>query len=84
MNNNDIYKGFTTDLQRRVGEHKSGKVLSTKNKNPRLICYEAYLLKSDAERRENFLKTTEGRRLLKMQLRDVINKFLMGSSGHAT
>ena len=76
------YKGFTTNLKRRVEEHKAGKVSSTKNRNPVLIHYEAYLIKTDAERREKFLKTTEGRRLLKQQLRDLLKK--LGSSGHAT
>jgi putative endonuclease len=82
LDNQEIYKGFTTDLKRRIGEHKIGKVSSTKNKKPILIHYEAYLLKTDAERREKFLKTTEGRRLLKQQLKDLLNK--LGSSGHTT
>jgi putative endonuclease len=82
LNNKKIYKGFTSDLKRRIEEHKIGKVASTKNKNPTLIHYEAYLLKTDAERREKFLKTTEGRRLLKQQLKDLLLK--LGSSGHTT
>jgi len=82
LNNQKIYKGFTANLKRRISEHKIGKVSSTKNKNPTLIHYEAYLLKTDAERREKFLKTTEGRRLLKQQLKDLLNK--LGSSGHTT
>jgi putative endonuclease len=82
LNNQKIYKGFTFNLKRRVEEHKTGKVISTKNKKPILIHYEAYLLKTDAERREKFLKTTEGRRLLKQQLKDLLNK--LGSSGHTT
>ena len=82
LNNKNIYKGFTAELERRIGEHKAGKVASTKNKEPILIHYEAYLLKTDAERREKFIKTTEGRRLLKQQLRDLLNK--LGSSGHTT
>lgn len=70
-----IYKGCTFDLKRRLKEHKLGKVISTKNKRPiKLIFYEAYLLKSDAERREKFLKNTEGRRLLRQQLRDILIK----------
>ena len=82
LSNGRIYKGFTSDLERRIAEHKNSKVDSTKNKDPRLIHYEAYLLKTDAERREKFLKTTEGRRLLKQQLKDLLNK--LGSSGYAT
>lgn len=65
---------MTGDLKRRIFEHKNGKVESTKNYLPvDLIGYEAYKLKSDAERREKFLKTTEGRRLFKQQYRDVLN-----------
>ncbi len=79
LNNNDLYKGSTDDLKRRFKEHQFGKVESTRNYRPlKLILYEAYLLKSDAERREKFLKTTEGRRLLKQQLRDILNKEING------
>ncbi|MDD5043521.1 MAG: GIY-YIG nuclease family protein [Patescibacteria group bacterium] len=73
--NGDIYKGFSGDLKRRLEEHDRGKVGATRNFRPaKLIGYEAYLLKSDAVRREAFLKTTEGRRLLKQQYRDIIDK----------
>ena len=73
--NGDVYKGLTNDLKRRVKEHSLGQVDSTKNYRPvALIGYEAYQLKSDAQRREKFLKTTEGRRLLKQQYRDILNK----------
>jgi putative endonuclease len=62
-------------LKRCYPEHQLGKVSSTKNYRPLiLIGYEAYELKSDALRREKFLKTTEGKRLLKRQYRDVIEK----------
>lgn len=76
LSNQDIYKGITDDLKRRLPEHINGKVESTRNYRPvALIGYEAYLLRSDAERRERFLKTTEGRRLLRQQYRDVLGKF---------
>ena len=66
LDNGDIYKGYASDLKRRWNEHKNGKVKSTsKYNNKKLIGYEAYLLKTDAQRREKFLKTTEGRRFLK-------------------
>ena len=75
LKNGDIYKGLTDDLKRRVSEHSAGKVESTKNYLPAvLIGYEAYLLKSDAARREKFLKTNDGRKLLKQQYRDILNK----------
>jgi putative endonuclease len=85
LKNGEIYKGVTADLKRRIKEHKLGKVTSTKNKRPlSLIHYEAYLLKSDASRREKFLKTTEGRRLLKQQLKNLLSKINAGSPGHPT
>ena len=73
--NHQLYTGITSNLKRRLIEHYQGKVKSTKNKRPlELIHYEAYLLKSDSGRRERFLKTTEGKRLLKQQIRDILNK----------
>ncbi len=79
--NRDVYKGCTSDLRLRIKNHQNGKVQSTKNFRPvKLIAYEAYLLKSDALRRERFIKTTEGKRLFRQQYRDV----LMGSQGHST
>ena len=75
LSNGNIYKGSTHDLKRRLKEHQRGKVKSTKNYRPlMLIGYEAYLLKSDAQRREKFLKTTEGRRLMAQQYRDILHK----------
>ncbi len=76
LSNADIYKGSCADVKVRLVEHELGKVESTRNYRPlRLIGYEAYALKSDAQRRERFLKTTEGRRLLKQQYRDIISQF---------
>ena len=70
-----IYKGSTDNLKRRVGEHKRGKVRSTRNKRPFVVLgYEAYQCQSDAERRERFLKTTEGRRLFRQQYRDILSR----------
>ena len=72
--NGMIYTGQTSDLQRRLDEHQHGKVISTCHRRPlMLIGYEAYSLKSDALRREHFLKTTEGKRLLNRQYRDIID-----------
>jgi putative endonuclease len=86
LSNNDIYKGSSEDVTRRLSEHEDGKVESTRNYRPiKLIGYEAYFLKSDALRREKFLKTTEGRRLLNQQYRDIINEMKeKGSYGPMT
>ena len=73
MSNRQLYTGFTADLRRRLSEHKNGAVESTRNKRLlELIHYEVYAAESDARRRERFLKTTEGKRLLKQQIRDIL------------
>ena len=73
LNNNQLYTGFTEELKRRIVEHKKGKVKSTSNRLPvKLIHYEAYYLKKDALRREKYLKTTEGKRFLKQQIKELL------------
>lgn len=85
LKNQQLYTGATDDLKRRFSEHQSGKVKSTKNRRPiKLIYYEAYLLKSDALRREKFLKTTEGKRLLRLQIKDLLNKIKTKGSPYHT
>ncbi|MBI2888597.1 MAG: GIY-YIG nuclease family protein [Parcubacteria group bacterium] len=63
------YFGFTKDLRRRLKEHNDGASFSTKSACPwRIIYYEASLDKRDAERREKYLKTTQGRRMIRRRL----------------
>ena len=70
-----LYTGFTNNIKRRVIEHNSGKVESTKLRRPlKLIYYEAYIEKSDAENREIFLKSGSGKRYLKKQLKIYFDK----------
>ena len=66
---NKTYIGYTNDLKRRLKEHNAGNNFSTAPRRPfRLIYYEAYLLKQDAESREKYLKTSMGRRIIRKQL----------------
>ncbi|HRY62793.1 MAG TPA: GIY-YIG nuclease family protein [Candidatus Paceibacterota bacterium] len=66
-----LYIGYTTDLKKRVDEHNRGLNLSTKRYGKwNLIYYEACLNERDAKRREKYLKTTQGRRMLKRRLKD--------------
>ena len=70
-----LYTGFTNNIKRRVIEHNSSKVESTKLRRPlKLIYYEAYIEKSDAENREIFLKSGSGKRYLKKQLKIYFDK----------
>ena len=74
LSNNQLYTGYTSDLKRRLQEHQHGKSEFTSQHLPvRLIHYEAYSWESDARRRERFLKTIEGKRLLRQQIRDCLN-----------
>ena len=73
MCNNQFYTGFTKDLRTRIKAHNSGKVKSTKLRRPlELIHYEAYKIESDARRREKYLKSSEGKKFLRQQIRDYL------------
>lgn len=53
----------------------AGFVRSTKNRRPlKFIYYEAYLKKSDALRREKFLKGGKGRKEIKIQLANILSE----------
>lgn len=60
--NNEIYYGYTNNLERRLHEHING--------NWKLIYYEAYLSELDARDREKKLKHYgQGRKYLKNRLK---------------
>lgn len=60
--NAKLYKGFTNNLKRRMIEHNNGKSIFTRNNGPwKLIYYEAFISKEDAQREEKFLKSGKGR-----------------------
>lgn len=71
INNSELYIGYTTDLNKRLQEHNRGLNFSTKPYKPwKLIHYEAYRNEKDARRRENYLKTSQGARILKRMLKE--------------
>jgi len=71
-----LYTGITKDLKRRLNEHNWGENFSTKSRKPfKLIYYEAYLLKKDAESREKYLKTSMGKRVIKKQLNNYLKSY---------
>lgn len=63
------YIGYTSDLERRLEEHRRGLSFATKSRLPfKLVYFEGCLDENDAKRREHYLKTTQGRRFLGLRL----------------
>jgi putative endonuclease len=70
INDGGFNIGCTQDLKNRFKEHSAGHVQATKKRRPlKLIYYEACSDRSDAFRREKYLKTTYGRRYINSRLR---------------
>jgi len=65
------YIGYTNNLKKRIEEHKKGLSFSTMFRLPfNLIYFEGCLNQEDAKRREDYLKTTQGRRFLGLRLQE--------------
>ena len=63
------YTGFTAWLDLRLKQHNGGLVKSTRNRRPhRLIYKEEFHNKKEAQAREKFLKSGQGREFLKTKL----------------
>jgi predicted GIY-YIG superfamily endonuclease len=61
LKDGSIYTGSTPDLHRRVKQHESGYVISTRNQRPlKLVWYCAFSNRITARRFENYLKTGSG------------------------
>lgn len=73
-----IYVGFTEKtVEERIKEHNRGTNNWTKGQKPfKLIYYESFVCKEDALRREKFLKTGIGNRVVKA----IVNEFSGRSS----
>lgn len=72
----NLYIGWTKDLKKRFKEHNRGMNISTRPYKPwKLIYYEGCLNEKDAKRREKYLKTNQGSRLLKRRLKEYFYQF---------
>ena len=59
------YVGVTNNIERRIEEHNSGKHFYTKRHTPwEVIHTEEYSNFQEAQRKEKYLKTTSGRRVM--------------------
>ena len=66
---NELYKGFTQDIEKRIREHNTGKTRSTRNKGEwRLVYYENCKTRIESRGREKYLKSGIGREYLKCVL----------------
>ncbi|MEK9157931.1 MAG: GIY-YIG nuclease family protein [Patescibacteria group bacterium] len=64
-----MYIGYSSNLVKRIEEHKKGLSFATKFRRPfKLIYFEGCTNEDDARRREHYLKTTQGRRFLGLRL----------------
>ena len=68
-----LYIGYTTNLERRIEEHNTGKSAATKPYAPwEMIFYETYNNSVDAKRREQYFKTSKGKSTLRMMLTETL------------
>jgi len=73
---NKKYIGFTEDLKNRLKEHNSGdgSIFTKKGRPWKLVYYQAFLNKKDAQNEELFLKTGQGRERLKYLLKNFLEE----------
>jgi putative endonuclease len=72
LKDRNLYIGYTSDIQRRLTEHNSGKTKSTKSRIPfELIFFEEFETRSGAMKREKFLKTGIGKDFIKLKMQEL-------------
>ena len=73
LKDGNFYVGYTKNVQRRLEEHNSGRITSTKDRRPmKLIYWEGSISQQDATRREKYLKTSGGKRYIKGRVKDYL------------
>ncbi|MCS7229862.1 MAG: GIY-YIG nuclease family protein [Candidatus Kryptonium sp.] len=72
LKDDNFYIGHTRDISKRLNQHNSGKVKATKGRRPlKLIYVEKFETRSEAFKREKFLKSPAGY----FEKMDIIAKF---------
>ncbi len=75
LKDNNLYIGYTTNLHQRLTSHIKGGSKSTAPRRPfKLIYCEYFLSKTDAINRERYLKTSTGKRMLKLLLKESLKE----------
>ena len=66
LKDGSYYKGYTSNLEKRLKEHNSGKSVYTSSRVPwEIVYHEVYEDIESAKRREKYFKTGAGSRLIK-------------------
>ncbi|MFH1608877.1 MAG: GIY-YIG nuclease family protein [Patescibacteria group bacterium] len=66
---NNLYVGYTENLQNRLNYHNAGKVRSTKHRVPfEILYFETYEDKYKAFNTEKYYKTAKGKKELKSKI----------------
>jgi putative endonuclease len=69
LKDNQFYIGYTTDFNRRMEEHHQGRSKSTAYRRPFIVLMCEYFFDDkDARQREDYFKTTAGKRTLRIML----------------
>jgi putative endonuclease len=72
LKDNRLYKGYTSDLPKRILAHNKGQTTSTKHRRPLILIYfEVFDDKVEALTQERLSKTLEGGAALKQQLKNI-------------
>ena len=76
LKNHKLYIGFTTDLKKRFVDHNNGDGgnFTSHNRPWKLIYYEAYCEKKDAQSAEEYYKTGQGRGILRKKLQNYFRR----------
>ena len=66
---------MTENLERRLNEHNSGKMKSTKAFRPwKIVYFEEFETKQEARKRELYFKSAAGRKFLKIRIGPVVQR----------
>jgi len=75
LKDNNFYTGYTTNLHERLTSHISGDSQAIKFRRPFILLFcEYFLSKHDATRREKYFKTSVGKKMLKILLKDSLKE----------
>jgi putative endonuclease len=65
----NLYKGFTSDIAKRLREHNTGVTKATRLGAPwKVVYFEEFDSKEEAIKREKYFKSAAGRRFLKTKV----------------